>query len=104
MKTHVVYIADTSSMVYHPGPIARTWKRQFKAAFRALAPSAGPWWYRLTFWWVATPAGLFANFFTWFAGIHFWGIPFFMGWLFFSLFLPCAVVYHRNQKADSSTP
>lgn len=101
MKTNVIYIADTSAMEYRPGPVIRTWKRQFKAALRALAPPEGPRWFRLVSWWVATPSGLFANFFTWFVGIHAWGPLFFVGWLFFSLFIPCAVVYRRNLKAES---
>jgi hypothetical protein len=96
MKTNVIYVADTSSMIYRPGPLVRTWKRQFKAAFRALALPDGPPWFRLVGWWVATPSGLFANFFTWFVGIHLWGPPFFVGWLFFSLFIPAAIVYHRT--------
>ena len=96
MKTNVVYIADTSAMLYRPGPVARTWKRQFKAACRALAPPDGPLWFRLTWWWVATPAGLFANFFTWFAGTGLLGPRFFMAWLLFSLFIPSAVIYRKT--------
>ena len=101
MKTNVIYVADTSAMIYRPGPYARTWKRQLLAAQRVLSPPAGPLWYRTAFWWVCTPAGLFANFFSWFAGSHAFGAPFFMGWLMVSLFTPCAVIYYRNTKADA---
>lgn len=96
MKTNVIYVADTSSMTYRPGPLARTWRRQFRAALRALTPPAGPWWFRPIAWWIATPSGLFANFFAWFVGIHWWGPPFFVGWMFFSVFIPAAIMYRRT--------
>lgn len=100
MKTNVIYIADTRAMEHRPGPLARTWKRQLKAAMRALAPPEGPRWFRLAWWWVATPSGLFANFFTWFVGIHLWGAPFFMGWLLVSLFIPSAIIYRKTLKKE----
>ncbi len=98
MKTNAIYIADTSAMEYHPGPLARTWKRQFRAALRALNPPEGPWWYRPIHVWVATPLGLFANFFCWFVGIYWWGASFFVAWLAVALFLPSAIVYHRTAQ------
>jgi len=104
MKTNVIYVADTSSMLYRPGPIVRTWKRQFKAACRALAPPDGPRWFRLTWWWVATPTGLFANFFLWFAGTGYWGPPFFLLWLLVSLFVPSAVIYRKTLPAPEKKP
>ncbi len=98
MKTNTIYIADTSAMQYRPGPLARTWKRQFRAAMHLLSPPKGPWWYRAVFSWVATPLGLFANFFCWFVGIYWWGPAFFVGWLAGALFVPSAIVYHRTAQ------
>ena len=98
MKTNTIYIADTSAMEYRPGPLARTWKRQFRAALRALSAPEGPWWYRFIHAWVATPLGLFANFFCWFVGIYLWGPLFFVGWLAVALFLPSAIIYHRTAQ------
>lgn len=96
MKTNAIYIADTSAMAYRPGPVWRTWRRQFRAAMRALAPPAGPAWYRLVYWWIATPSGLFANFFVWFAGSNAFGAPFFVLWLLLSVFIPSALVYSQT--------
>ena len=98
MKTNTIYIADTSAMEYKPGPIARTWRRQFYAALRLLAIPEGPAWLRFTYWWVATPSGLFANFFCWFAGVHFWGLRFFVAWQAVAMFAPSATIYYRNAK------
>jgi len=98
VKTNAIYIADTSAMTYKTGPLARTWRRQLRAAFRLLAVPDGPPWYRLIYWWVATPLGLFANFFLWFVGIHLWGPFFFVGWLAVSLFTPSAAVYYRKAQ------
>lgn len=101
MKTNAIYVADTSAMEYKPGPIARTWRRQLFAALRLLAIPTGPRWFRLIYWWVATPTGLFANFFIWFVGIHWWGPRFFIAWLALALFAPSAVIYYRNTRKEA---
>ncbi len=101
MKPNPICDADTAAMKHRPGPLVRTWKRQFRAALRGLALPKGPLWFRWVFWWVATPTGLFANFFCWFAGCYWWGPQFFVSWLAFSLFTPSAIVYYRNTKAEA---
>ena len=98
MKTNAIYVADTSAMEYKPGPLVRTWRRQFHAALRLLAPPPGPLWYRAVYWWVASPMGLFCNFFLWFVGFYFLGPRFFVSWLMMGLFMPSAIVYHRNTQ------
>ncbi len=94
MKASPIYIANTSSMQYRQGPVARTWTRQLRRAVRSFAPPAGPFWLRHVHLWVATPAGLFGNFATGFVGTAYFGPRFFVGWLMLGLFVPAATLYH----------
>ena len=100
MKASPIYVADTSSMQYRPGPVARTWARQLRRAFRSFAPPAGPFWLRQLHLWIATPAGLFGNFALGFVGTAYYGPRFFMIWLMAGLFAPAALMYHRLEQAD----
>lgn len=95
MKAAPIYIADTSSMQYRPGPVARTWARQFRRAIRGFAPPEGPFWLRQVHLWIATPAGLFGNFALAFVGTAYVGPRFFLIWLMVGLFVPAAILYHH---------
>jgi len=105
VKDDIMHHLELPRMWYQPDPAQwRNWFRtrvltpKVRAALQSLELPERPLWRRVVQWWVATPSGLFANFFGWFAGLYYFGPVFFMPWMIFALGLPASIIYFVSKQ------